>query len=136
MNQSYFPTFNKLITHYYAALDKFPALVGQMSFYLVMEIIFAVFFLTGITDFSSRFLLTFPFLGLFFGVFIYPDTSIIIFLATIIFTSVALNKIALAFFSDIRTSRTKSLVTSVIIGLFSFWPANIFFAHFILFRSL
>jgi hypothetical protein len=132
---SYFPTFNKLITQYYTALDRFPALVGQLSFYIIMEIMFAMFSVSGIIDFSYRFLLTFPFLGLFFGVFIYPNMPIIIFLAVVFFTSVILNKIVLVFFPDIRTSRTKLLATSLIIGLPSFCLVNIFFAHIILIGS-
>jgi hypothetical protein len=126
--QSYFPTFSKLIKlikWYCIALDRLPALVGQLSFYLVMEFMFAVFALTGIVHFTDRFLLTFPFLGIFFTVFVYPDVTFIIFLTTIFFISLALNKIILVFSPDIRTSRTKLLVTSLIIGLLSFWPANI-----------
>ena len=134
-DQSYFPTFNNLITRYYTALDRFPALIGMLSFYVVLEIMFAFCSLTDIVHFNSRFLLMFPFLGIFFGVFIYPDMPLIIFLAAVFFTSVTLNKTILVFFPDIRTSRTKLLASSLIIGLLSFWPANIFFTRIILFGS-
>src|SRR5436309_3044392 len=92
-NQIYFPTFNKLVTRYCTALDRFPTLIGQLSFHFVMEIMFVAFSLTGIVHFTRRFLLTFPFLGIFFSIFVYQDMILIIFLAAIFFTSVALNKI-------------------------------------------
>ena len=124
-SQNYFPTFNKLITWYCTALDKFPALVGQLSFYFCVNIIVLIFSLFFDMGFKDGIFFWFPFFGLFFNVFLIPNIPVAVLLSTIFFTSVALNNIVLVFFPNIRTSKAKLLIASLIVGLISFVSANI-----------
>ena len=124
-SQSYLPTFNKLITQYYTALGKFPALVGQLSFYLSVVITILIFSLAFNIEFNDGLFFWFPFFGLFFNVFLFPNIPVVVLLFVIFFTSVTLNHIVLEFFPNIRTSRVKLLLASLIVGFISFVPANI-----------
>jgi hypothetical protein len=124
-DQSYFPTFSKLITWYFTAQNKFPASIGILSFYLCVEAVFEILYMIGVIELSDKLIIRFPFFGLFMSIFIYPNTRSILMLTILLFPCIYLNKLVFAFFPNLYTSRTKLLLTSLIVGLLSFWPANI-----------
>ena len=127
-NQISFPTFTKFITRGFDILDKFPALTGQSLFYF--SLIFSNIILltsTGITELSDApIFFSVPFFGHFYSIFwLRPNVFTFLFLAVVFFTSVVLNKTVLVFFPRTHSSKAKLLLTAFIVGMLSFWPANV-----------